>query len=114
MSAAVRQGLPADIRKACIQIAHHHHRIENHNYFPAFRRVLPQIGKGIDLLEKDHKDLEESLHRTHALISNLDGTLIKKSYLTDLQTATTTLERMISRHLIDEEEIIVPVFLSVQ
>ncbi|MBK8009414.1 MAG: hemerythrin domain-containing protein [Rhizobiales bacterium] len=41
--------------------AHVHHHVEDDQYFPRFKEVFPQLGRPIDLLDCDHRVLEETL-----------------------------------------------------
>lgn len=38
-----------------------HHRIESGQYFPMMRKIEPKIGAGIDLLDRDHDAIHETL-----------------------------------------------------
>jgi len=38
-----------------------HHRIESGQYFPMMRTIEPRIGAGIDLLDRDHDAIHETL-----------------------------------------------------
>jgi hemerythrin-like domain-containing protein len=93
---------------------HGHHQIEDHHYFPVLRTREPRIERGFDLLDADHHALDGILDR---FIGQANGAI---------QTATTAdprvaagalhagllhLERLIDRHLTDEEDLIVPVIL---
>lgn len=96
---------------------HGHHNIEDAHYFPALVRLEPQIEAGFDLLERDHEAMDGLLARfaetANAVIGagaeppaarrNATGAFLKG--LEDFRLS-------LDRHLVDEEEIIVPVLLK--
>ena len=94
-----------------------HHQIEDHHYFPVFRRAEPRLDRGFDILDSDH-------HVIHAALqSNADAANV---LLQALQAGGDQLKRagdayagesgqlvaMLMRHLDDEEDLIIPVILE--
>ena len=90
-----------------------HHNIETHHYFPTMRRVEPRIGAGIDLLDRDHDVIHghlDSLFQT--------GMAFHQGVAANAPDASDTAARLadalnaagpsLSRHLDDEEDIVVP------
>ncbi|MBL4632717.1 MAG: hemerythrin domain-containing protein [Kofleriaceae bacterium] len=109
-----------DFRKAedaglrLIQYAQHHHRIEDANYFPMFAQMHPKLRGGLELLDSDHRALSSAL-------DNMGRTLRKRVPKEDAYGSVAIandrareLDRLLKRHLFDEEEIIIPIFLGVQ
>ena len=94
-----------------ISFAHHHHHIEDEYYFPAFTRIMPEIDHSISLLDGDHRVLEKALHMTENSMSTLRNGPIHRDGLAKALTGAKLLDKVISRHLYDEEEIIIPIFL---
>lgn len=89
-----------------------HHRIESGHYFPQFRRAEPRIAEGLDLLDRDHDAIHahlEALHRTglayHQAVS-AGGAGAEE--LTRFGEALAGAGPALTRHLDDEEEIVIP------
>jgi iron-sulfur cluster repair protein YtfE (RIC family) len=98
-----------------VEKAHHHHQIEDASYFPQFRKMLPQFSTAMDLLDDDHLVLDEALHRLKHTIQQAYGqALLSSYYVADLYQQAKVLKKVLARHLQDEEEIIIPIFLKYQ
>lgn len=97
-----------------VERAHHHHQIEDVSYFPQFRKMLPQFSTAIDLLDDDHLVLDEALHRLKHSIQQAHRQKQLSRYVADLHEQATLLKKVLVRHLQDEEEIIIPIFLMYQ
>ncbi|MFP1633301.1 hemerythrin domain-containing protein [Zhengella sp. ZM62] len=94
-----------------------HHQIEDHHYFPVFRRAEPRLDRGFDILDRDH-------HVIHAALEANAGAA--NSLLQAIQEGGDRLKRagdvyagecgrlvaMLMRHLDDEEDLIIPVILD--
>jgi hypothetical protein len=92
-----------------------HHQIEDQVYFPKLARLEPRISRGFDMLEADH-------HALHDLIDSFatggNGVLAAQGdaaqreaaggFLTDLGA----FDRLLTRHLADEEDLVLPVVLK--
>lgn len=93
---------------------HGHHQIEDHHYFPVLRDREPRIERGFDLLDADHHALDGILNgfveQANAAIRGVAGDDPRKA-AGHLREGLVTLERLIDRHLTDEEDLIVPVIL---
>ena len=92
---------------------HGHHSIEDHHYFPVLARQEPGIARGFELLDHDHHDLDRRLHgfveRANAVLQSPDGDRTSVGlFLDDLDDLGVFLDR----HLVDEEELVVPVILK--
>ena len=92
-----------------------HHQIEDDAYFPQLAAMEPRILRGFELLDRDHHDLHALIDRfasgaNHALAQTTDADRRAAAgvFLTDL----TRFERMLDRHLTDEEDLILPVVLK--
>jgi hemerythrin-like domain-containing protein len=94
---------------------HGHHRIEDAHYFPVLVRAEPRIERGFEILDRDHHALDGYLARfteaangvLRAIPSAPDPRRPAEGFLTEVRS----LERLLDRHLIDEEELVVPVVL---
>lgn len=95
---------------------HSHHQIEDLHYFPLLAEKDARIVRGFDILDKDHQALDGLLA---GFVASANSALGKLDDREALQDAAGTfagdldrLERLIDRHLVDEEELIVPVILK--
>ena len=90
-----------------------HHRIESGQYFPMMRKIEPRIGAGIDLLDRDHDAIHETLEALfqsglafhQAMVAKAPDAADKADRLSDLIIGNA---RPMLRHLEDEEDIIIP------
>jgi len=89
-----------------------HHRVESGHYFPAFRRAEPRIVEGLDLLDRDHDVIHghlEALHGAgaafHQAVTSGAGGFAELGRLNDVLSEAGP---SLSRHLDDEEEIVIP------
>lgn len=106
-----RQLIPA--LQSFLQHLDGHHRIESGQYFPMMRRIEPGIGAGIDLLDRDHDAIHETLEALfhgglafhQAMAGAAPDAADKANRLSDLIEANT---RPLLRHLEDEEDIVIP------
>lgn len=95
---------------------HEHHTIEDTHYFPQLATKDPRIEGGFAILDKDHHDIDEHLN---AFVASANGILQARDKREMMQTLVgkfeaelSGLERLLDRHLNDEEELIVPVILK--
>ncbi len=95
---------------------HEHHTIEDHQFFPMLVHHDSGLRKGFDILESDHQALDKHIHNLAQISNNLLTAL--QSGKNILQSAEQVLETQISfeifldRHLVDEEELIIPIILE--
>ena len=93
-----------------------HHQVEDHHYFPVFRRAEPGLERGFDVLDRDHKLLHEDLYATaeaantllQALARSPDAEAPAAAYA---ETSARLLKRM-HRHLDDEEDLVIPLLME--
>lgn len=92
---------------------HGHHNIEDAHYFPVLSGKDPRIAAGFELLDKDHHVLDGNLNR---FVERANGVLQPADdparALGSFIETVHGLERMLDRHLLDEEDIVVPVILK--
>lgn len=92
---------------------HHHHEIEDHNYFPQFVQLYPNMAHAIELLDGDHQVLHQALEDTQlALVDMMAQKPIDRDMIAQVAKGSRELEKIITRHLWDEEEIIIPILLE--
>ncbi len=97
-----------------VQDLHGHHHIEDEAYFPKLVVMDARLERGFEILDADHKAIDKHLNdfvnSANALISaHADDRLEKGAPFLD------TLERLqgfLHRHLVDEEDLVVPVILK--
>lgn len=95
---------------------HEHHTIEDTYYFPKLAKQDARIAKGFDILDKDHHDIDGRLagfvDAANAVIRHADDRDRLQSVAGAFRADLNTLERLLDRHLVDEEELVVPVILK--
>ena len=95
---------------------HGHHTWEDRQFFPELANADPRFETGLDLLEQDHEVLDETLDRftrasnRYLKLLDLDPTSADQE-LGDIHTAGCQIQSLLSRHLQDEEDLIVPIIL---
>jgi hemerythrin-like domain-containing protein len=91
--------------------AHVHHHVEDDHYFPRFKEVFPQLGRPIDLLDCDHRVLEETLDAVENHVRALHAEAADKDRIAAALKDAGRLDRILNRHLEDEEDIVIPALL---
>ena len=95
---------------------HEHHTIEDTYYFPKLAIKDRRIQRGFDILDKDHQDLDSLLSEfmagANGVIHSSDNEVKLHEGAGRFQKELRKLERLLDRHLVDEEELIVPVILK--
>lgn len=93
-----------------------HHHVEDHHYFPIFRRADPRLARGFEILDADHAVLDRSIHDLARAGATLKHALGGHG---DVATARARLAdglaRMVAglaRHLDDEEDLVIPLILE--
>ena len=106
-----RQLTPA--LQAFLQHLDGHHRIESGHYFPMMRRIEPRIAAGLDLLDRDHDAVHQHLDNLfqsglafHRAVSA--NTPDARDHVARLAEAMAAAGPPLSRHLDDEEDIVIP------
>ena len=95
---------------------HGHHQIEDAHYFPLLIGIEPSLSRGFDILDRDHHAIDEVLNRFVERANALIGASADKAKGLDaalrLNDELEDLERFLNRHLLDEEELVVPIILK--
>jgi len=90
---------------------HEHHGIEDHHYFPRLAVLEPRLAAGFTLLDADHRALDGHIQALADTTSNLlrrpgrDTAGVLDSHLSQFTA-------FLDRHLLDEEDLVVPVILT--
>jgi hemerythrin-like domain-containing protein len=95
---------------------HMHHQIEDTHYFPVLEAQDTRIAQGFAILDSDHHQIDAGLHgfaetANTALRLAPDAPGFRDS-AADVLTAIDAIAPLLNRHLIDEEELVVPVLLK--
>ena len=91
-----------------------HHQIEDRFYFPKFRALDPRMPAGFDLLESDHQLIHEALLATAETANRfLQSAVDEERRAADTYAAAADrLLALLTRHLADEEDLIIPAILQ--
>ena len=95
---------------------HGHHNVEDAHYFPRLRRLDARLADGFDLLDSDHHALDGMIEGFTKAANGLIGAVSEnadwrgpaEAFRKDLMA----FEAGLDRHLVDEEDLIVPVLLK--
>mgnify|MGYP000279350102 CR=1 FL=1 len=93
-----------------LQFAHGHHEIEDHGYFPQFIQLYPQLEKAMALLDGDHEILDQTLNGVETGLAEL-GRASSRDNVAALYQSAAALKKIMHRHIADEDEVIIPIFL---
>lgn len=92
-----------------------HHQIEDEVYFPELAQLEPRIARGFDMLDADHHALHELIDRFatggNAVLS-ADGDAARREAAGRFVADLTGFGRLLTRHLADEEDLVLPVVLK--
>lgn len=97
--------------KSLLRNLHSHHGFEDSSVFPVLRRAHPRLTAGFDLLEQDHEVLEVSLKELGSTLRVFAEEKPATQAIAHAHTQAGTLARLLHRHMDDEEEIIMPIYL---
>lgn len=94
-----------------------HHNVEDHHYFPVFANAEKRLKRGFDILDADHHLIHEALERNadtaNAFLRALAETEDKQRFAADAYAdENARLVAMLTRHLADEEDLIIPLILD--
>lgn len=92
-----------------VQQLHGHHQIEDMHYFPVLSRLETRVARGFEILDKDHHAMDGLLNR---FTTAANGVLRGRAETGRFRDELLSFEAMLSRHLEDEEDLIVPVILK--
>jgi iron-sulfur cluster repair protein YtfE (RIC family) len=95
---------------------HAHHYIEDHHFFPIFRRADERLVRGFNVLESDHGELHHNIDLTveaaNTLLRSISDAEKAKGALDVFAQTSGVLMKGLTRHLDDEEDLIVPLILD--
>lgn len=94
---------------------HGHHQIEDAHYFPVLEKMDARLGRGFEILDADHHALDRYLENfTNSANNVLQQNPLSKDnqFVGELNDALLEFNKILDRHLVDEEELVVPVLLK--
>lgn len=103
-----------------IHHAHTHHHVEDHHFFPVFKRAYPKLNRHIELLDGDHRVLTEVLDQLETAFKSIPAIKdeedkkaqsLLSAKTEDLYHSAKRVDRLFSQHIGDEEEICIPALL---
>ncbi len=93
-----------------------HHQIEDLHYFPVFQAAEARLARGFDVLESDHKVIHEQIVATVDAANAFLRTPVNDAGIgaagERYAAAGDALLRLLTRHLGDEEDLIIPLILD--
>ena len=94
-----------------------HHNVEDHHYFPVFAKAESRLKRGFEILDADHHLIHEALERNassaNAFIRALQDSQDRQRFAADAYAdENARLVAMLTRHLEDEEDLIIPLILD--
>jgi len=107
--------LSAQIRETAAHFtehAHHHHRLEDHHIFPGFVRARPALARPLALLDADHLVLDASIQAFERALRDFPDDTAPASAFDRLAETAGRVDRIMQRHIADEEEIVIPTVLA--
>lgn len=95
---------------------HGHHSVEDTHYFPQLKVLEAKLERGFDILDRDHHAIDGHLESftkdANAVARAVSESGDWETATGDFQTGLQSMTRFLDRHLIDEEELVVPVLLK--
>ena len=108
-------GETARLTGALLSELHGHHQIEDMQYFPTLSRLDARLKPGFDLLDEDHHALDAHLQAladdTNAVLQAIRDGADQITPAGRLESRLTRFGTFLDRHLVDEEELVVPAIL---
>jgi hemerythrin-like domain-containing protein len=93
-----------------------HHQIEDLHYFPVFQAAEARLAHGFDVLETDHKVIHEQIDATVEAANLFLRTAVNDDALRGAgeryAAQNDALLRLLTQHLRDEEDLIIPLILD--
>jgi hemerythrin-like domain-containing protein len=94
-----------------------HHNVEDQHYFPVFAAAESRLKRGFDILDADHHTIHAALERNaeagNAFLRALQEDKDRQRFAADAYAdENARLVAMLTRHLGDEEDLIIPLILD--
>ncbi|MDE0490928.1 hemerythrin domain-containing protein [Psychrobacter sp. A3] len=89
---------------------HQHHGVEDEGFFPEFIRMYPQLQEGFEILRRDHERLDALLDELQAQNDQLTRSEVgDKALAEQLHQTLMDASKLLSQHLTDEEDVVIPI-----
>lgn len=95
-----------------VSFAHHHHTIEDHDIFPQVALIYPAMVNAMALLDGDHRILNAALDDAGNATRTLNSSDPDRDQIGRIHDGCVAVQTIMNRHIWDEEEIIIPIFLK--
>ncbi len=95
-----------------VSFAHHHHTIEDREIFPQVALIYPAMINAMALLDGDHHVLNAALDDAGTATRTLMPANPDRDQIGRIHESCLTVQAIMKRHIWDEEEIIIPIFLK--
>lgn len=101
-----------EVARHATEHAHFHHRIEDQQVFPGFVRARPALARPLALLDADHLVLDASIRAFEQALQAFPQEDAPASAFDRLARTSAEVDRIMRRHIADEEEIVIPTVLT--
>ena len=95
---------------------HAHHRIEDMHYFPHLKGLDTRLSRGFDILDNDHHAIDGHLNdfagAANDVIQGVASAAGDEDRVAAMAPVLVKTDLFLNRHLIDEEELVVPELLK--
>ena len=95
---------------------HGHHSIEDAHYFPVMKTLDSRIERGFDILDRDHHAIDghlaEFADAANGALRAISAGARSTDEIAAFRSGLERVEGFLDRHLVDEEELVVPVLLK--
>ncbi|WP_201619252.1 hemerythrin domain-containing protein [Psychrobacter maritimus] len=89
---------------------HQHHSVEDEGFFPEFIRMYPQLQAGFEILGRDHVRLDALLDKLQVQNDTLARSEVEdKALAAQLHQTLVEATDLLSQHLTDEEDLVIPI-----
>ena len=89
---------------------HQHHGVEDEGFFPEFIRMYPQLQAGFEILGRDHVRLDALLDKLQVQNDTLARSGVEdKALAAQLHQTLVEATDLLSQHLTDEEDLVIPI-----
>lgn len=95
---------------------HGHHQIEDAHYFPVMAKLDQTTARGFEILDSDHHQMDAVLAdlagAANGVLQTSGSPVALKDKAAAFKATLNSFAPMLNRHLIDEEELVVPILLK--
>lgn len=103
-----------EVARHLVDHLHVHHHIEDEQLFPQFAKANPKIERAIALLEADHRVLNAAASVFDQALRTFPAADAEPAAYDRAAQAAAQLDRVMRRHIADEEDIVIPAYLGLR